>query len=80
MTWEQEIQVQAEIAAENEYKKGMGQGIELGKNQGKNETLFEMAKKMSLDGVSVDVICKYTVLSDETIAELDNQLKNDGVK
>lgn len=80
MTWEQEIQVQAEIAAENEYKKGMGQGIELGKNQGKNETLFEMAKKMILDGVSVDVICKYTVLSDETIAELDNQLKNDGVK
>ena len=80
MTWDQEIQVQAEIAAESAYKKGMGQGIELGKNQGQNETLFEMAKKMILDGVSVDVICKYTVLSDETIAELDNKLKNDGVK
>jgi predicted transposase/invertase (TIGR01784 family) len=51
---------------------GLTEGIEKGKLEEKNET----ALKMLDDGMSIDIVCKYTGLSKEQVKEIMKKIKN----
>ena len=59
----------------NTYEAGEKQGYKKGKDEGKVEGKIEMqediAKRMLLNGVSVENICKLTGISIERIKELE---------
>ena len=56
------------------YKKGLREGKEEGlregEKKGENKKAIEMAKKMLSDGMSMDIITKYSGLSIEEIEKL----------
>ena len=54
-------------AKEEGKEEGIEEGIEIGKEKGKKENSLEIAKKMLVDGLSPEVIARYTSLSIEEI-------------
>ncbi len=56
-----------EQGIEQGLEKGLLQGLEKGKNVGKDEAKLETAKKMIEDGISIEIIAKYTGLPVERI-------------
>ena len=52
-----------EAALEEGRKQGLEQGLEQGVRQGLKQAKMELALQMKRDGVSQDMICKYTGLS-----------------
>ena len=56
-----------ETAFEEGWNRGIEQGIEQGIQKGKNEQQIEIAKKMQLEGLSIELISKITTLSLEEI-------------
>jgi predicted transposase/invertase (TIGR01784 family) len=55
---------------EKGIEKGMAKGIAKGMAKGIAKTNFEIARKMVLDGVSVETISKFTGLSEKEINSL----------
>lgn len=64
------VRVEKTIVSDAE-RKGMAQGMEQGLEQGRNTERQEMAKRMKADGVSAEVIAKYTQLSVEEIENIN---------
>ena len=52
------------------------EGWEIPKQLGRQESRQEIAERMLRDGISQDLICKYTQMSAEAIEELENGNKN----
>ena len=51
-------------------KKGMKKGMEKGMEKGKNEKALEIARSMMADGVDINLIMKYSGLTQEQIDKL----------
>ena len=49
---------------------GRTQGLEEGRAEGERLARLEDAKRMKKDGMSIDLICKYTELSHEDVEKL----------
>ena len=54
-------------------KKGLAEGREEGLAEGKEEKSLEIAKKMLKEGLSVDLICRTTGLSEEDVLKLKSE-------
>ena len=52
------------------------EGWEIPKQLGRQESRQEIAERMLRDGVSQDLICKYTQMSAKEVEELENRNKN----
>ena len=61
------LQKQLEMDREEYYTK---KGIEQGLSQGEKNKSIEIAKKMILNNISVNQVCKFTGLSKEEVDEL----------
>ena len=51
-------------------QEGLAEGMELGMKKGKNERSLEIAKTMLADGVDINLIMKYSGLTQEQIDKL----------
>ena len=51
-------------------QEGLAEGMELGMEKGKNERSLEIAKTMLADGVDINLIMKYSGLTQEQIDKL----------
>ena len=54
-------------------KEGREEGLAEGKEEGKTEERLEIAKKMLKEGLSVDLICRTTDLSEEEVLKLKSE-------
>ena len=57
-------------AAEEGLKEGMKEGVEKGLEKGEQKKQIEIARKMREDGISIDIIIKYTGLQSSDIENL----------
>ena len=57
-------------AAEEGMKEGMKEGLEKGLEKGEQKKQIEIARKMREDGISIDIIIKYTGLQSSDIENL----------
>jgi predicted transposase/invertase (TIGR01784 family) len=55
----------------------MKNSIDTARDEGKLEGKNETALKMLDDGMSIDIVCKYTGLSKEQVKEIMKKLNND---
>ena len=53
------------------HQRAIGRGIELGIEQGIEQGRFEIAKNMLDEGISIEMIIKYTELSREDILSIE---------
>lgn len=60
----------AEEGMREGLKKGMEKGIEKGMEKGEQKKQIEIARKMRKDGISIDMIIKYTGLQSSDIENL----------
>ena len=54
-------------------EEGLAEGREEGLAEGKTEERLEIAKKMLKEGLSVDLICRTTGLSEEEVLKLKSE-------
>ena len=57
-------------AAEEGMKEGLKEGLEKGLEKGEQKKQIEIARKMREDGISIDIIIKYTGLQSSDIENL----------
>ena len=57
-------------AAEEGLKEGMKEGMKAGLEKGEQKKQIEIARKMREDGISIDIIIKYTGLQSSDIENL----------
>lgn len=67
MRLDEKMQLEARMAKEE----GLREGIDLGKREGRQESLLETARKMKLEDIPYETIAKITGFTVEKIAELD---------
>ena len=65
-----EMDMKTELDCRWELKQERLEGREEGREEGEKMKAFETAKKMLADGLSTDLIAKYTGLSIETVGAL----------
>ena len=70
---EQDVINQLYYAKEKGLAEGRKEGREEGLAEGKTEERLEIAKKMLKEGLSVDLICRTTGLSEEEVLKLKSE-------
>ena len=70
---EQDVINQLYYAKEKGLAEGRKEGREEGLAEGKTEERLEIAKKMLNEGLSVDLICRTTGLSEEDVLKLKSE-------
>ena len=59
-----------ELGIEKGMKKGMEKGLEKGMKKGMNQKALDIARNMLADGVDINLIMKYSGLTQEQIEKL----------
>ena len=65
-----DIKNSIDTAKQEGKQEGLAEGMELGMEKGKNERSLEIAKTMLADGVDINLIMKYSGLTQEQIDKL----------
>ena len=65
-----DIKNSIDTAKQEGKQEGLAEGMELGMKKGKNERSLEIAKTMLADGVDINLIMKYSGLTQEQIDKL----------
>ena len=65
-----DIKNSIDTAKQEGKQEGLAEGMELGMKKGKNERSLEIAKTMLADGVDINLIMKYSGLTQEQIEKL----------
>ena len=65
-----DIKNSIDTAKQEGKQEGLAEGMELGMEKGKNERSLEIAKSMLADGVDINLIMKYSGLTQEQIDKL----------
>ena len=65
-----DIKNSIDTAKQEGKQEGLAEGMELGMKKGKNEKALEIAKTMLADGVDINLIMKYSGLTQEQIDKL----------
>ena len=64
------VETAVEAAVKDATEKALSEGEEKGKAEGKNEARCEMARNLLKEGLSMDLICRTTGLSEQEVLKL----------